>query len=69
MTAPTDRITDSIKLGPPAQRALAAAGIVTFADAAGWTRTALSALHGVGPNTFAELDPAMAKRSLTYKDQ
>ena len=69
MTAPTDRITDSIKLGRPAERALAAAGIVTFADAAGWTRAALSALHGVGPKTFAELDPAMAKRSLTYKDQ
>lgn len=66
MTAPTDRIADVLKLGRPAHQALAAAGIVTFADAAQWTRKDIAALHGVGPKTFTELDPAMEARGLSY---
>ena len=48
-------------------RALAAAGIVTFADLTRWTRSAVAALHGVGPKSFVELDPAMKARGLDYK--
>jgi len=69
MTAPTDRIAETVKLSRPSQRALAGAGISTFADLADWTRAAIAALHGIGPKTFTELDPAMAERGLTYKAQ
>ena len=69
MTAPSDRIADTLKLSRPAHRALAAANIVTFADAATWTRKAIADLHGIGPKTFTELDPDMAERGLTYKDR
>lgn len=68
MTAPTDRIADTLKLSRPAHRALANANIVTFADAAARTRHAIAELHGVGPKTFTELDPAMTERGLSYAD-
>jgi hypothetical protein len=63
----SDRIADCLKLGAPAHRALVHAGIVTFADLAGWTREAVADLHGIGPKSFTELDPAMAERGLDYK--
>lgn len=67
MSATTDRIADTLKLSRPAQRALAAAGIVTFADLALWTRKGVADLHGIGPKSFVELDPAMAARGLGFK--
>ncbi len=67
MSAPSDRIADCLKLSRPAHRALEHAGIVTFADLALWTRAAVAALHGIGPKSFVELDPAMAERGLEYK--
>jgi hypothetical protein len=67
MTAPSDRITEHVKLSRPARSALEAAGIVTFVDLAGWTRQAVADLHGIGPKSFVELDPAMAARGLEFK--
>ena len=67
MTAATDRIVDTVKLSRPAQRALAASGIVTFADLSRWTRKDFAALHGIGPKSFTELDPAMGARALDYR--
>lgn len=67
MTAPSDIIADCLKLSRPAHRALAHAGIVTFADLAQWTRKGVADLHGIGPKSFVELDPAMAARGLEYK--
>ena len=64
--SPGDRIADTLKLSRPAQRALANAGIVTFSDLATWTRGAVADLHGIGPKSFVELDPALAERGLTY---
>ncbi len=67
MTAPTDRIAECLKLSRPAHSALAHAGIVTFADLSLWTRKAVADLHGIGPKSFVELDPALAERGLGYK--
>jgi predicted flap endonuclease-1-like 5' DNA nuclease len=67
MTAGADHIADILKLSRPAQRALAAAGIVSFADLSKWTRKDVAALHGIGPKSLVELDPAMAVRGLGHK--
>lgn len=69
MSQTSDRIADCLKLSRPAQRALAHAGIVTFADLAQWTREAVADLHGIGPKSFVELDPALSDRGLEYKPQ
>jgi hypothetical protein len=63
----SDKIAGTLKLSGPAHRALEAAGIVTFADLTGWTRRAVADLHGIGPKSFVELDPAMTERGLAYK--
>ena len=65
--SPEDRIAETLKLSRPAHRALEHAGIVTFADLAGWPRNSVADLHGIGPKSFVELDPAMAERGLGYK--
>jgi predicted flap endonuclease-1-like 5' DNA nuclease len=67
MTSASDRIADTVKLSRPAQRALAAAGIVTYADLAKWTRNDLSNLHGIGPKTFVLLEPAVKERGVALK--
>ncbi len=67
MTAAADRIAERLTLSRPAQRALAAAGIVSFVDLSNWTRKDIAALHGIGPKSLVELDPAMAVRGLDYK--
>ena len=67
MTAATDQIAGTVKLSRPAQRALAAAGIVTYADLATWTRKEIADLHGVGAKTFVFLEPAMKARGVSFK--
>ena len=67
MSGAGDRIADTLKLSRPAHRALAAAGIETFADLAGWVRQDVADLHGIGPKSFVELDPAMVERGLDYR--
>jgi hypothetical protein len=62
-----DRIAESVKLGKPAHRALAQAGIVTFADLARWRREDVAALHGVGAKALSALAPAMAARGVAFK--
>ncbi|MBJ3786867.1 DNA-directed RNA polymerase subunit alpha C-terminal domain-containing protein [Devosia sediminis] len=66
MSGAGDRIADTLKLSRPAHRALEHAGIVTFADLTRWTRKDVADLHGIGPKSFIELDPAMAERGLGY---
>ncbi|SMQ72989.1 RNA polymerase, alpha chain C terminal domain [Devosia lucknowensis] len=65
--SPDDPIADTLKLSRPAHRALLHAGIVTFADLAQWSRPDVAALHGIGPKSFVELDPALAERGLGYR--
>ena len=67
MSKPEDPIAVTLKLSRPAHRALSAAGIITFADLAQWTRKSVADLHGVGPKSFVELDPALKARGLDYK--
>jgi hypothetical protein len=55
------------QLSRPAQRALATAGIVTYADLANWTRQEVADLHGVGSKTFVFLDPEMKARGVSFK--
>ena len=67
MSGAGDKIADVLKLSRPAHRALEAAGIATFADLGQWTRKGIADLHGIGPKSFVELDPAMAERGLGYR--
>jgi predicted flap endonuclease-1-like 5' DNA nuclease len=67
VTAAFDRIADTVKLSRPAQRALATAGIVTYADLSKWTRRDLANLHGIGPKTFMFLEPAMNERGVAFR--
>jgi uncharacterized protein YdhG (YjbR/CyaY superfamily) len=53
------------KLGAPATRALANAGITSADELATWTATELLALHGVGPSALAPLRAALAADGLT----
>ena len=62
-----DRIADSVKLGRPAHRALAQAGIITFADLSRWRRADVAALHGVGAKALSALAAAMAARGAAFK--
>lgn len=64
---PTDPIATSVKLSKPAHRALANAGIVSFADLAQWRQADVARLHGVGPASFPELIAALAARGLGFK--
>lgn len=63
MTA-DDVITTTCRLSKPAQRALAAAGITTYAHLATWTVQDLSTLHGIGPHAMASLRQGLAERAL-----
>ena len=67
MSTPADSIVETVKLSKPAQRALAAAGIVTFADLRTWSRADVAALHGIGPTAFRGLEPAMRARGVAFK--
>ena len=67
MTEPADVVVACVKLAKPAERALAGAGIVTFADLAGWRAQDLAALHGIGPTALRLLVPALAERGLQFR--
>ncbi|ODT68066.1 MAG: hypothetical protein ABS75_21830 [Pelagibacterium sp. SCN 63-23] len=66
MKTASDRVAESVKLSRPAHRALVAAGIITFADLAARRRRAIADLHGVGPKSLVELDPALRERGLEW---
>ena len=65
--SPDDALADTVKLGRPAHRALAQAGIRTFADLATWRQKDVAELHGIGPKAFPELAQALAQRGLAFK--
>jgi hypothetical protein len=54
------------KLGQPAQRALAAAGIQTLKQLAKYSEAEVGQLHGVGPNALARLREALNARGLSF---
>lgn len=53
-------------LARPAQRALANAGIKTFAQLARKCEGEIAALHGMGPNGIATLKRALAGKGLSF---
>ena len=62
----TERIPLPPKLGQPAQRALASAGINTLEDCCRFRETELAKLHGVGPNALTKIKAAMAEHGLYF---
>ena len=53
-------------IGAPATRALRAVDVHTLEAAAGWTRSDLAALHGVGPIALDRIEAAFAPLGLAY---
>lgn len=54
------------KMGAPAQRALANAGIATLGDLARWREADVIALHGMGPKAMLELKVVMNQHKITF---
>ena len=62
----TEPIPLPSKLGQPAERALASAGINTLEDCCQFRETELAKLHGVGPNALTKIKAAMAEHGLYF---
>jgi hypothetical protein len=54
------------KLGAPAERALAGAGIKTLKQLTKFSEAEIKQLHGVGPNALAKLRQALADKALSF---
>ncbi len=54
------------KLGAPADRALAAAGIQSLEQLTRFSEAEIKQLHGIGPNALAKLRQALAARGLSF---
>jgi hypothetical protein len=57
-----------LKLGKPAQRALAAAGYVRLEQLTKVSEAQLLQLHGMGPKALAQLRDALTKQGLAFAD-
>lgn len=60
---------DLPKIGDPARRALAGIQVYNLAEVAKHTRTELLALHGFGPKAIRLLEPALAEKGLSFRDE
>ena len=56
------------KLGAPAERALAGAGIKNLKHLTKFREAEIKQLHGIGPNALAKLRQALASRGLSFAD-
>jgi hypothetical protein len=56
------------KLGAPAERALANAGIQNLKQLTKFSEAEIQQLHGVGPNAVGKLRQALAEQGLSFKD-
>ncbi len=54
------------KLGAPAERALAGAGIKKLKDLTKFREAEIKQLHGVGPNALGKLRQALAEKGLSF---
>jgi hypothetical protein len=54
------------KLGAPAERALAGAGIKNLKNLTKFTEAEIKQLHGVGPNALGKLKQALAAKGLSF---
>jgi hypothetical protein len=57
------------KLGQPALRALAGAGITHLEQLTGYGESEIRQLHGIGPNALKALREALAARGLSFKKE
>jgi hypothetical protein len=57
------------KLGAPAERALAGAGIKNLKQLTKFSEAEIKQLHGVGPNTRGKLRQALTEKGLSFKDK
>jgi len=57
------------KLGAPAERALAGAGVKNLKQLTKFTETEIKQLHGVGPNALGKLRQALADKDLSFADE
>lgn len=59
--------SDIPKIGAPAQRALAAAGVKQLKDLTKFSEQEVRQLHGIGPNALGKLRQAMTEKGLSFK--
>lgn len=57
------------KLGAPAERALAGAGIKTLKQLTKFSEAEIKQLHGVGPNALGKLSQALADKGLAFAER
>ena len=57
------------KLGAPAERALANAGIKNLKQLTKFSETEIKNLHGVGPNALGKLRQALVQKGLSFKEK
>jgi len=57
------------KLGQPAHRALAGAGIQHLKQLTQFTESEIAKLHGIGPNALGKLREALAARGLGFAEK
>ena len=57
------------KLGAPAERALANAGIRNLKQLANFSEREIKQLHGVGPNAINKLRSALQAKGLSFADE
>lgn len=56
-----------VKIGAPAERALANAGITSFRQLATYSEAEIAALHGIGQKAIGMLKTALAAQHLSFK--
>ena len=60
-------VSDIPKIGAPAQRALAAAGVKQLKDLTKYSEQEVSMWHGIGPNAMGKLRQAMEEIGFLFK--
>ena len=60
---------DIPKLGAPAERALAGAGINNLRQLSRFSEAEIRQLHGIGPNALGKLHQALAEKGLSFSDK
>jgi hypothetical protein len=61
--------SDLPKLAKPAQRALAAAGILRLAQLIKFSEGEIKQLHGIGPNALNQLRRALRAKGLSFANE
>ena len=59
--------SDIPKIGAPAQRALAAAGVKQLKDLAKFSEQEVRQWHGIGPNALDRLRKALEEKGLSFR--